>query len=517
LKKVIFAALAGVVAFIVFIVILAFSLEFLFMPTHESESILKADKTHTHAENKAQMEEKRERNLYDIKVDYDGKDKFQCDMEFTYVNKSGRQQMELYFHLYPNIFNSRQRLPFLKSEFGRVFPQGFSPGGLYIQSISQGGKDLNWNLLSEDQILKVGLLNPVGPAEPVKLNIKFNLIVPKANYRYGYQLFDGDKITLALAHWYPLLAIYDDEGWVINTHQALGDVTYSDVADYVVHFMVPHDFEVAASGVLKQKNNQGNKAVFCYSGEKIRDFAASISNNYESCETVVDGVKLISYFHSEDKAGGFAALNIAGRALHIYNEMFGYYPYPELRIAESNFYRGGMEYPNFIMMNTAKYKEPYLSNTSFERSMAHEVAHQWWYGLVGNDQIKNPWLDEGLTEFSTICYFESRYGQAGWESYYDRYVVPNMNIINNSKRIIWDSVSDFTSSEYFPIIYVKGGLYYRQLREQIGEKEFLDALRQYLETYKYENVDLEEFWHFWDEQGYGDMLRGIMKDELAGR
>ena len=520
MKKLVIIFLAGAIAFVIFIVFVIFSLDFIFMPTAESEKLLETGQSAVQTEEKvktedeARPEEKQARNFYNIRADYDGKNKFQCEMEFTYIDKSGELQSELYFHLYPNIFNNRERLPFFMDEFNRIFPQGFSSGGIFIQSISQEDRDLAWELLSEDQILKVSLLDPSGPEDSVKLNFKFSLSVPNANYRYGYQLFGGDKITLALAHWYPMLAMYDDEGWVLDTHQALGDVTYSDVADFEVRFTVPVNFEVAASGALIQKDELEQRVVYCYRGEKIRDFAASISNNYESCETVVDGVKLISYFHPEDRAGGLAALDIAGYALHIYNEMFGYYPYPELRIAESNFYGGGMEYPNFIIMNTARYKEPNLSNKSFERSMAHEVAHQWWYGLVGNDQINEPWLDEGLAEFSTMCYFERRYGKTGWETYYNRYVVPYKNIFNKSKRTIWDKVSDFTRSEYFPIIYVKGGLYYREIRERIGEEELLDILRHYLETYKYKNVDFDEFWRFWDERGHGDLFREIYNSSL---
>ena len=68
------------------------------------------------------------------------------------------------------------------------------------------------------------------------------------------------------------------------------------------------------------------------------------------------------------------------------------------RIAEANYYPGGMEFPTFIMMDSSKYQEPHLSNTSLEIN-CHEVAHQWWYAMVGSDQINEPWLDEGITEY----------------------------------------------------------------------------------------------------------------------
>lgn len=206
------------------------------------------------------------------------------------------------------------------------------------------------------------------------------------------------------------------------------------------------------------------------------------------------------------------ALDVAKHALYIYNRSFGKYPYPELHIAETNFYAGGMEFPTFIMMNTAKYREPYLSNTSFERSMAHEVAHQWWYGLVGNDSINEPWLDEGLTEFSTLYYFEKRYGEAGRESYFERQVNSSMSLIKKSGRSMLDSVSSFKNNrEYFAVVYVKGALFYEELKNTIGEEKLLDFLRSYLSTYMYKNVSLDEFIKLLKDKNYPGIDDNFLK------
>jgi aminopeptidase N len=275
---------------------------------------------------------------------------------------------------------------------------------------------------------------------------------------------------------------------------------------------VPQDFTVAASGALQGKSAKDGKTIYTYSMEKIRDFAAALSNNYETAEDFVDGIKIISYFHPEDKKGGFMALDIVKHALSVYNYSFGKYPYPELRLAEANFYAGGMEFPTFIMMNTAKYKEPYLSSTSFERSTAHEVAHQWWYALVGNDQINEPWVDEGLTEFSALYYFEKRYGQAGRESYFERQVDANMSLIKGSKRKMQDPVRLFKNNrEYFAIVYVKGALFYEDLKNTIGEEKMLDFLRSYFDTYKYKNVSFNEFIEFLKQKHYPGIDDGFFK------
>jgi aminopeptidase N len=195
------------------------------------------------------------------------------------------------------------------------------------------------------------------------------------------------------------------------------------------------------------------------------------------------------------------ALDTVKHALKIFNDSFGKYPYDELRIAEANYYCGGMEYPTFIMMNTGKYKEPNLSNTSLERSTAHEVAHQWWYGVVGNNQVRESWIDEGLTEFSTAYYFEKRYGEAGREAYFERYVDTARNIIQNSTMKMYDPLPQFKiRGEYFPVVYINGMLFYDSLRSQIDDEHFFYLLKTYYEKYKYKNVNMVQLIKFLKER-----------------
>ena len=444
-----------------------------------------------------------ERHVYDIKANYDGKNKIKAEMNLTYVNDTRDTLTELYFHLYPNMFSSPKRIPFFKEDFYRAFPQGFSSGGIKIQQVKQDGKDITWSVIEDSEILEVELQNSIYTEDLSNIYIQFELTVPKARFRFGYQTFGKDKITLSLGNWYPILAVYKDGKWSLDKHQAVGDCTYSDTSDYTVSFTVPKDFTVAASGVLENNYIKNNRAVFIYSMDRIREFAAAVSNNYQTASEMIDGIKIISYFHPEDKRGGFMALNVAKYALGIFNKAFGKYPYPELRIAEANYYPGGMEFPTFIMMDSTKYKDPNLSNTSLERSTAHEVAHQWWYNLVGNDQINEPWLDEGITEFSTAYYFEKRYGQPGRESYFGRQVDTTVDFIKNNPHHMLDPLPLFESHrEYFAVVYVSGVLFYEDLRNRIGEENLLDFFQSYLETFKYKNVNLEEFKEFLKNKKY---------------
>lgn len=444
-----------------------------------------------------------ERHIYDIKAHYDGKNKIRAEMDLTYVNNTENIIDNLYFHLYPNMFSSSEHIPFFKEDLYRAFPQGINYGGIKIDEIKQDGKNLTWSLAEDDQILELPLDSPMGTKDISNIYISFELTVPKARFRFGYQTFGKDKITMSLGNWYPILTVYKDGKWCFDKHYAIGDCTYSDISDYTVSFTVPKDFTVAASGVLEKTLLQSNQVTFIYSIDQIREFAATISNNYQTATEVIDGIKITSYFHPEDKRGGFMVLNVAKYALDIFNKAFGKYPYPELRIAEANYYPGGMEFSTFIMMDTTKYKEPHISSTSLERSTAHEVAHQWWYNLVGSDQINEPWIDEGITEFSTAYYFEKRYGQPGRESYFGRQVDTTVDFIENNPRHMLDPLPLFKNHrEYFAVVYVSGVLFYDDLRSQIGEENLVDFFQSYLETFKYKNVNLKEFEEFLRSKKY---------------
>ena len=91
-------------------------------------------------------------------------------------------------------------------------------------------------------------------------------------------------------------------------------------------------------------------------------------------------------------------------SIKTFNNLFGEYPYDTYSVIASDFYIGGMEYPTLVMIDQSLYNEK--DKFLLEYVIAHETAHQWWYSVIGNDEISEPWLDEALTEYSTILYFE---------------------------------------------------------------------------------------------------------------
>ena len=147
-----------------------------------------------------------------------------------------------------------------------------------------------------------------------------------------------------------------------------------------------------------------------------------------------------------------------------------------------------MEYPCLSFVSDA------LSEAGKVRAVAHETAHQWWYGVVGSDQIENAWQDEGLAEYSTLAFFEEyeKYGftretlvkeaMEEYRSYYDVYGSVLGRTDTRMTRHLKDYLSDY---EYKCISYDKAVVMWDTLRKSVGEKKFFDGLKKYYQNCKF--------------------------------
>jgi aminopeptidase N len=130
----------------------------------------------------------------------------------------------------------------------------------------------------------------------------------------------------------------------------------------------------------------------------------------------------------------------------------------------------------------------------FEHATAHEVAHQWWYGLVGNDQVNEPWLDESLTNYSAIIYWEEIEGKESADIVIDNFFFgpyERAKKEGNDQSVI-GPVLDFTESEYSTFVYGKGPLFFNALRQEVGDETYFKIMQTYYAEHKYKVVHSDD-------------------------
>jgi aminopeptidase N len=164
-------------------------------------------------------------------------------------------------------------------------------------------------------------------------------------------------------------------------------------------------------------------------------------------------------------------LGHAQRSMRTFIRSFGPYPYPELDVVLSGFASfGGMEYPTFVFSNPSKV------------TIAHELAHQWWYGLVGNDQFSEPWIDEGLASWSESLPWQPRRACAGirW---------PSVDARMSNDMAYWRE----HPAAYGTVVYRGGGCMLAQLADGFGLHRFVRILERIAERFRYDVLRTEDF------------------------
>jgi aminopeptidase N len=381
-----------------------------------------------------------------------------------YTNTEDVPLDAVYFRLYPNL-------------------PGYG-GSITVEKVVLNGTPVETTLEAGGSALRVPLDPPLAPGDVADLTLWFREIVPTDTVA-GYGLYAYEDDVYALAGFYPTIPVYDDEGWNVEVAPPYGDATFTDAAFYQVHLTVPEDLTMVTSGsTLEISENDDGSRTWVAVGGPMRDFYVAMSSDYEVASQEVDGTRVNSYYRSAQDEGGELALRYASDALRVFSERFGPYPYSELDVVATPTNAGGIEYPGAIVVAQALYD---LEGGFFELATVHEVAHQWWYGLVGNDQLDEPWLDESLTNYSAFLYYEDTAGEDAADLIKQRvFEGPYLTAQKDERdRGVGGPVDSFSERDYGAIVYGKGPLFFDALRAQLGDEAFFAALRDYLETHRY--------------------------------
>jgi hypothetical protein len=367
----------------------------------------------------------------------------------------------------------------LSEIYFRLFPSAPGFGGtMTVTSVIVDGQTVPLQIEQRGTALKVPVT--LAPGASADLTLDFLIGIPR-DPTVGYAMFGTTKGVTALPDFYPVIPVHDETGWHIEIAPDYGDETFTPTSLYDVSVTAPVT-QVVTSGTC-QPPKAG--VWHCVSGP-MRDFMLAMSANYKMVTQNVDDVTIRSYYIPGDEAGGKRAAQVAADALRAYSRHFGPYPFAELDVVETGTHAGGIEYPGLVVIADSLYAQT-GEGSYFDFVVAHEVAHQWWYSLVGNDQVNHPWLDESLVEYSTILYYEDVYGKAVADQVLKQvFEDPYQKLLQEKRdQRVDQPVSAFTRSDYSVVVYRKGPLFFKALREAIGDDKFNSFLQTYFRQNRY--------------------------------
>ncbi|WP_030056842.1 MULTISPECIES: M1 family aminopeptidase [Streptomyces] len=333
--------------------------------------------------------------------------------------------------------------------------------------------------------LKVTLPAPLAQGQSGTVGFDLGITVPSGSDRFGH---DGAFNFLGNA--LPVLAIRDAAGWHLDPYTNNGESFYSVAADFTVTLDHPTGLLVPATGTSVDTPGTAGRTVTKATASKVRDFAWGAGPFTVISGTSQAGVKVNVYSVAGiSAADAKSMLSTATSAVDAHAQRFGAYPYGELdAVIDNSFWFGGMEYPGFVL--------DLVSTTA----LTHEIGHQWWYGIVGDDEYNGPWLDEAFTDYATDLAL-GKTGNGCWNSVS---WASSAEKITNSMAY-WDA----NSSRYSTVVYGYGKCALHDLRRTIGDTAMTTLLRSYAQAHWYgvsttpefkaaaqaaTTVDLTSFW-----------------------
>ncbi len=381
------------------------------------------------------------------------------------------------------LFTNTEDVPLDRIVF-RLYPNLLG-GALEITELTLDGKPAEFVLSDMDSVLTIPLAAPLQPGERAVTGLEYVISVPtESSGNYGvFGLAEG---VLALPHLYPILAVYDETGWNTEIPPEYGDVVYSDSGFYRVRVDAPQDLVLVTSGVEVGRSDTAGRSVWEYAAGPVRDFYLAGSPDFVSEERQVDGVRVRSTTLPGLEGGAGNVLDFTESSLLNFAERFGAYPFVELDMVSTPTLALGVEYPGVIAMAQRMYPEdnPQYPLPMLEGVTAHEVAHQWFYSLVGNDQIDQPWLDESLAQYVTVLHFGDQYGRLGAAGYRAS-MQGRWDQVGGEPIPIGQPVGAYTTAEYSAIVYGRGGLFFEAIADEIGQEAVDQGLLAYVEQNRY--------------------------------
>ncbi|MFP4435687.1 MAG: M1 family metallopeptidase [Chloroflexaceae bacterium] len=379
-------------------------------------------------------------------------------LQISFPNTTGQLLNDVALRLYPN------------------FPRDlWGKGGAVRMDITRAAVDglpVTVSYAAQETALLLPLAQPLAPGATTILEVGFT-----ATFQPGS---DG---TFPLPSYYPLLAVHDGDGWRLDV-TTFPDRVFSTSALYTVQVTVPAGYSVVASGSTVATYPAADGAItYDIRTGPVRQFALTVGD-FVLVQDAAGEVAVNVYTARGSSLDAAWVARISAAALATFERRFGPYPYRELDVhLLPGAFDGGDEYPGLIFV----YSDAQV-DAGTRYVTAHEVAHQWWFALVGNDIFRQPWLDEAFAQYSGIIYAEDVEGAAVAQADWEREVMLRYRGAQADGDLpVGLAITDFPNfNVYYRTVYGKGAVFLATLRQELGDELFFAGLQTYYERYRYD-------------------------------
>ena len=455
--------------------------------------------------------------------------------QLVYKNNSPDTLTFVYFHLFQNAFvkdaytRNLEKANKIKPRLGAYEAQGL---GIEIENLQVDGVGVKTEM--DNTILKVLLNKPLLPGMSIEFIMDFNTYFDRGSTRRRMQMYDAwGFMHYNGCQWFPKICVYDAKfGW--DTYQHLGKEFYGDFGSFNVTLDFASNYIVEATGAIKNRDevlpkelrekldlknfadkpwdekpstiipyHKGERKKWKFYAEHVHDFAFTADPSYRIGTAYWNGIECVAIAQEPHASGWQNGAALVADIIKTFSEHYGMYHYPKMVAADA---RDGMEYPMITMDGG---KEP-----GYRGLLVHEIAHNWFYGMVGSNETYRAAMDEGFTQFLTSEglrkidgeVFKEEPSTSWWRR---RFAEPKLakdvrvyntyisDAANGNDHQINTHSDDFNSAlghgGGYRLVYYKTATMLYNLQYVLGDSLFSDAMKHYVNQWKFAHPYFEDF------------------------
>lgn len=465
--------------------------------------------------------------------------------KIEYTNNSPDTLIYIWFHIWPNAYKNNSTAfcnqLLVNGSTSFYFSKEADRG--YIDQLDFKVNNITAAVEKDAHnidIIKILLPVPLVPGNSINITTPFHEKLP-------YNISRGGHVgqTYQVTQWYPKPAVYDSQGWHPMPYLDQGEF-YSEYGNFNVSITVPGNYTVAASGdlttesELKRLKQTGRQApleqnnytqfktlaaatkklpalmedivppssattkTLHYTLNNAHDFAWFAGKlflvQYDTLHVDGNVIDVFSYYNPRQATEWKNSIAFIKDAVKFYSARVGVYPYKEVSaVAGANGVNSdGMEYPTITLITTG------ADEHNLDATIAHEVGHNWFYGVLGTNERDHAWMDEGINNYYQKIYEGQKYGFYNGLHVDGKFMQPrvprdatgvaisSMEHIKRSQPIDTTAAA-YTSLSYLLMVYEKTGLWLQALQAKLGKPAFDKAMQHYYTTWQFKHPNPSDF------------------------
>jgi len=429
----------------------------------------------------------------------------------SYYNASPDTLKQLFLHLYFNAFQPGSMMD-VRS---RTIPDPDSRVGDRIQGLAEDEigfhqierllvNGVEQSFAAEQTLLQVPLQEALAPGSTSEIYLEYRSQVPVQIRRSGRNNAEGVDYTMT--QWFPKIAAYDQNGWHPNPY--VGREFYGPFGDYEVSITLPSSYKIGGTGLLQEEEQYWQagdslahgalryryraaadaRRTWHFKARQVHTFAWAADPDFIHLAQQQAGKPDLHFYYLPAYDSVWRQLiRPARQFFDITSATFGAYPYPQFSAVQGG--DGGMEYPMCTMLKGTG-KLPGLLGT-----LAHEAAHNWYYGVLASDEFRYPWMDEGFTSFAE-SYGLNQMRREPVQNPHQRMVAAAalMTGLNPKFEPLSTPADYFEHNRTYSFsAYVRGEAFLAQLQYILGDSLFFEGMRHYWLQYQFRHPTPQDF------------------------